>query len=155
MSLVFRIARLCGFMWLTIHSAYSFTRQDDRVAEAEENLRNGKLTQAVALLDEVLKADPENIRALTLLEWASLLLQLNGKFQERADVGKVSPADVPPGNTGGKWIFASPGLSLQITDVLSAYSFVQIPVYQKVNGIQQTAKINLQFGLSANFGLLE
>lgn len=86
---------------------------------------------------------------------ASLLLQFNGKFQELADVGNVNPADVPPGNTGGNWVFASPGLSFQITDVLSAYSYFQIPIYQKVNGIQQTARVNMQFGLSANVGLLD
>lgn len=93
--------------------------------------------------------------AYQFVKRASLLLQFNGKFQERADVGNVNPADVPPGNTGGSWVFVSPGLNFQISDALSAYSYFQIPVYQKVNGIQQTAAVNLQFGLSANFGLLD
>jgi len=90
-----------------------------------------------------------------MVKHASLLLQFNGKFQEKANPGMVSVTDSPPGNTGGKWIFASPGLSIQLNDSFSAYSYVQFPIYQDVNGIQQTAPYYLQFGLTFSTGLLE
>jgi hypothetical protein len=90
-----------------------------------------------------------------LVKHASLLLQFNGRFQEKADPGMVSVTDSPPGNTGGKWIFVSPGLSIELNDSFSAYSFVQFPIYQDVNGIQQTAPYYLQFGLTFSGGLLQ
>ncbi len=83
---------------------------------------------------------------------ASFLLQANGKFQDFADVGATGEFRE---NTGGTWIFVSPGLKIQLTDAFSAYMYTQIPVYQNVHGIQQTAKFNLQFGISSNFGLFE
>ncbi|MFQ5641836.1 MAG: hypothetical protein ACE5IR_27995 [bacterium] len=86
---------------------------------------------------------------------ASLLFQINGRFQEKAEPGRVDIGDVPPGNTGGTWVFASPGLRVQLTDAFAAYAITQIPVYQDVNGIQQTSNLNLQFGLSFETGLLE
>jgi hypothetical protein len=82
----------------------------------------------------------------------SLLLQLNGRFQGFADVGTTGE---PRENTGGTWIFASPGLSVQLNDAFAAYSYVQFPVYQNVHGIQQTARLNLRFGIEASVNLLE
>ncbi|RMF57319.1 MAG: hypothetical protein D6743_19125 [Calditrichaeota bacterium] len=86
---------------------------------------------------------------------ATLLFQINGRFQEKADPGRVDIGDVPPGNTGGTWIYASPGLRVQLSDSFSAYGIAQLPVYQDVNGIQQTSNLNLQFGVSFETGLLE
>jgi hypothetical protein len=86
------------------------------------------------------------------LKRASLLLQANGMFRDFADVGSTGEF---PQNTGGTWVFVSPGFSLQLDDAISAYMYVQIPVYRNVHGIQQTAKFNLLFGLSAYIGLLE
>jgi len=83
---------------------------------------------------------------------ATFLFQINGKFQGYADVGSTGE---PRENTGGTWIFASPGLSLMVTDVVSAYAFVQFPVYQNVHGIQQTSAVNMQFGISTNVDLLD
>ncbi len=85
------------------------------------------------------------------LERASFLLQVNGRFQDYADVGTTGEFR---GNTGGTWIFLSPGLSLQLSDALSGLTYVQIPIYQRVNGIQQTSKFNLLFSLSYRLNLL-
>jgi hypothetical protein len=82
---------------------------------------------------------------------AALLLQINLRYQGKADPGET---DEPRENTGGTWILASPGLRILLNDTFSAYSYVQFPVYQNVNGIQQTAKVYLHFGLSANVNLL-
>jgi hypothetical protein len=83
---------------------------------------------------------------------ANLLLQLNGKFQGKADVGETGE---PGENTGGTFVYLSPGLNVDVMPHLSAYGYLQIPVYQRVNGIQQTSRYNIQFGLSADIGLLD
>jgi hypothetical protein len=82
---------------------------------------------------------------------ASLLFQANGRFQDFADVGTTGEFRE---DTGGTWIFASPGLSFQLADAFSAYGYVQLPIYQNVHGIQQTAKVNLLFGVSYKIDLL-
>ncbi len=81
---------------------------------------------------------------------AAFLLQVNGMSRGYADVG--STAEIR-GNTGGTWIFISPGMSVQINDMFSANGFVQLPVYINVHGIQQAAAFNFQLGLSANFSM--
>lgn len=81
---------------------------------------------------------------------ASVLLQLNGRFQDFADVGNTGE---PRENTGGTWIFLSPGLGLSLTPGLSGNVFVQLPVYQNVHGIQQTALYNLSMSLSYSFSV--
>ena len=82
----------------------------------------------------------------------SLLFQANGRWQDFANTGTTGEFR---SNTGGTWIFLSPGASFQFNHAFSAYSYAQVPVYQKVNGIQQVAKLNLQAGLSANVTLLK
>jgi hypothetical protein len=86
------------------------------------------------------------------LERAALMLQVNGRFQRFAEVGSTGE---PREDTGGTWIFVSPGLSLRLGEFLSAYTYVQLPVYQHVHGIQQTARANLLFGLSYDLDLLK
>ncbi|MBI1807903.1 MAG: hypothetical protein HYR76_12730 [Ignavibacteria bacterium] len=85
-----------------------------------------------------------------LADHANVLLQVNGRFQNFADVGST---DEPGDNTGGTWIYFSPGIGLQLNDALSSVVYVQVPIYQNVHGIQQTAKFNLSFGLTYNFDL--
>ena len=83
---------------------------------------------------------------------ASALLQANGRFQGFADVGTTGE---PRENTGGTWMYLSPGLSLQLNDALTGSMYVQLPLYQDVHGIQQTAKYHLAFNLSYSFNLDE
>ena len=83
---------------------------------------------------------------------AYFLFQVNAMVRAKANVGST---DELPTNTGGTWIFASPGLRLEINDMLSAFTYFQLPVYQHVNGIQQGAPFYLQVGFSASVGLIE
>jgi hypothetical protein len=87
-----------------------------------------------------------------LLNHLNILLQANGMFRDFADVGSTGEY---PQNTGGTWIFLSPGLNLRLSDSFSAFGYVQLPVYLNVHGIQQTSKFNLQFGVSADMNLFE
>jgi hypothetical protein len=77
-----------------------------------------------------------------------LSLQLQGNFRARAkdDVG-LSVED-NPGNTGSTVVFVSPGLSVQVLPATTIYGLFQVPVYQRVNGIQLVARSNLYVGLT-------
>ncbi len=90
--------------------------------------------------------------AYQFLARATALLQVNGRLQGYADVGST---EEPRGNTGGTWIFLSPGLEFQFAEGFRGRTYVQFPVYQNVNGIQQTARYNLFFNLNYVFDLGE
>jgi hypothetical protein len=50
-------------------------------------------------------------------------------------------------NTGGAWVFATPGLRLRLAGLLTFHGAVQLPVYERVNGIQIVAPRNFVAGL--------
>jgi hypothetical protein len=77
-----------------------------------------------------------------------LSLQLQGNLRVRAkdDVG-LSVED-NPGNTGSTVVFLSPGLSVQALPATTIYGLLQVPVYQRVNGIQLVARSNLYVGIT-------
>lgn len=81
---------------------------------------------------------------------ASVLFQLNGRFQDYADVGITGE---PRENTGGAWVYASPGIELDLGASFSGNVYLQLPLYQNVHGIQQTSKFNLSIGLGYFFSL--
>ena len=53
-----------------------------------------------------------------------------------------------PDDTGGRYVFLSPGASYTLTTQLQLYGFVQLPLYQYVNGTQLTADWSAVAGLS-------
>ena len=75
-----------------------------------------------------------------------LMLQLNYLYKDR-DSGPESEPD----DTGGRFLYASPGASWNPTPDLQLYAFLQLPVYQRVNGIQLTADHALVVGASTRF----
>ena len=75
-----------------------------------------------------------------------LMLQLN--FLHKA---RDSGSDAEPEDSGGKFLFLSPGVSYMLTQSLQAYGFVQLPLYQYVNGVQLTADWAVAAGLSWRF----
>ncbi len=44
-----------------------------------------------------------------------------------------------PDNSGGRFVYASPGFSYVLLEKLQAYAFLQLPLYQHVKGVQLTA----------------
>ena len=72
----------------------------------------------------------------------------NADFRGKDDVGDT---DEDPNHTGRTSIFVSPGLRIGLPGGIAAYWAVQIPVYQRVNGIQLTARQNLLGGIQARF----
>jgi hypothetical protein len=76
----------------------------------------------------------------------SLMLQLNALHKDR-DRG----SDAEPADSGGKTVAVSPGISYMVNKNVQLYSFVQLPVYQYVNGVQLTADWAFVAGISTRF----
>lgn len=45
----------------------------------------------------------------------------------------------------------SPGITYSLTPAVQLYAFVQVPVYQRVNGVQLVADRSYAVGVSAQF----
>ena len=76
----------------------------------------------------------------------ALLLQLNTLWKER-DAG----ANAEPEDSGGTFVHLSPGVGVTLGDKTQLYGFVQLPIYQNVNGVQLTADWSIAAGLSHRF----
>jgi hypothetical protein len=72
---------------------------------------------------------------------------LSGDFRVRAkdDPGNT---DAEAGHTGGTAAFVSPGLRVNVAEKTAFYGIVQVPVYQRVNGINLVSDFNLYLGVS-------
>jgi len=75
-----------------------------------------------------------------------LLLQLNTVWK-----GHDSGSEAEPNDSGGRYVFISPGITFAITNRVNIYGFVQLPIYQYVNGLQLVAKQAYSVGVSAQF----
>jgi hypothetical protein len=69
-------------------------------------------------------------------------LQLNIKTE-----GREHGAQADTANSGGTLAYLSPGLTAELSGRASAFVFVQLPVYQHVNGLQLEPKWILSVGL--------
>ena len=69
-------------------------------------------------------------------------LQLNLKAESREHGAE---ADTP--NSGGTLAYLSPGVTAELTAKSSAFVFVQVPVYQRVNGLQLEPRWLLSTGV--------
>ncbi len=83
-----------------------------------------------------------------LTQSVHLLGQLNGRMTAKDDVGAT---DENRNLTGGRYLYLSPGLRVAVSHRTSIYGFVQLPIYQHVNGIQLTSKANYVAGIRKSF----
>jgi hypothetical protein len=74
------------------------------------------------------------------------LLQLNALYRVRDGGAEAEPED-----TGGSFVHLSPGLGWDVDERFRLYGFVQLPLYQHVNGVQLVADWALVAGLSRRF----
>lgn len=74
------------------------------------------------------------------------LLQVNGQIKQR-DRG----SEAEPDTTGGSFVWLSPGVAYAVGRRQEIYSLLQLPLYQRVNGIQLTADYALIVGFNARF----
>lgn len=73
-------------------------------------------------------------------------LQLNLKAESREHGANADTA-----NSGGTLAYLSPGVTAEITPRASGFVFVQLPVYQRVNGLQLEPRWILSAGLRCAF----
>ena len=78
-----------------------------------------------------------------------LTAQLNSRFRGKDGVGRT---DALRDNTGGTWVYASPGLRIRTGLRFAWYGLVQIPVVQRVNRIQIVAPYHAMVGTSFQLG---
>lgn len=78
-------------------------------------------------------------------QWG-VMVQLNALYRSRDGGLQAEPED-----SGGRFLFASPGISYAMAKNLQLYGFVQLPLYQYVNGVQLTADWALVAGISMRF----
>ena len=74
------------------------------------------------------------------------MLQVNGQFK-----GRDSGANAEPDDSGQRQVFITPGVTWAFSRDAQAYAFVQLPVYQAVNGVQLTADWSALAGVSFRF----
>lgn len=79
-------------------------------------------------------------------EKLGLMLQVNALIR-----GRDSGDQAEPGDSGGRSLFLSPGVSYALTPAAQVYGFIQLPLYQYVNGVQLTARRAVALGLSTRF----
>lgn len=75
----------------------------------------------------------------------SLLGQANFRLRGKDDVAE---SGVEEQDTGGSVLYLSPGVRFAVSPGTSIYSLVQIPAYQRVNGIQVVSEANLYVGVT-------
>jgi hypothetical protein len=75
--------------------------------------------------------------------------QVNARVRARDDVGTT---DASRDDTGGTWLYTSPGLLYRPPGPIAWSLFVQLPVYQRVNRIQLTAPANVYLAVSLGAG---
>ena len=84
--------------------------------------------------------------AYLLTKIVSISGQVNTRISGR---DKFIDLDVP--STGGEFIFFTPGVRLAVSDDVSIYSHVQLPIYQRVNDENLVEDYGLMLGVSYGF----
>ncbi len=87
---------------------------------------------------------------------AGLSHRLNEKVLASLQVnGRQAPHDEFHGqtvpSTGGRWIYITPGITVQASPNTALYTHLQLPVYQYVNDVNLVPRYGLIFGISHVF----
>lgn len=73
-------------------------------------------------------------------------LQLNVRAEGR-ESGRNADVD----NSGATLVYLSPGLTVNVSSALQVYAFAQVPVAQRVNGLQLEPRFSVSVGLHLTF----
>lgn len=73
-------------------------------------------------------------------------IQINARVS-----GKDSGANASPDDSGGKTLYLSPGVTFPVTEKVKVYAFVQLPIYQNLNGYQLAPKYTVSVGTRFEF----
>lgn len=75
-----------------------------------------------------------------------LMAQINALSRGRDRGDEAEPED-----TGGRFLFFTPGVSMALSQEAQLYAFIQQPLYQRVHGVQLTADRAYTAGVSFRF----
>ena len=73
-------------------------------------------------------------------------MQLNLRHRAR-DTG----TQAEPANSGSTRAEISPGITLGVGQASTLYAYLQVPIYQRVNGIQLVPRSSLAVGWTSDF----
>jgi hypothetical protein len=73
-------------------------------------------------------------------------LQINARASRKDSGDNASPDD-----SGGRTVYLSPGVSFPLTDKMKGYAFLQLPIYQNLNGYQLAPKYTVSVGTRFEF----
>lgn len=73
-------------------------------------------------------------------------LQVNVRSEKRE-----SGAQADVANSGATLVYLSPGATWTVTEQVKVYGFVQVPIYQRVNGLQLEPRTSLSVGVHYTF----
>lgn len=76
----------------------------------------------------------------------ALMLQFNAHYKGRDAGDEAEPED-----SGSRTLSISPGITFAVAPAVQLYAFVQLPLYQNVNGVQLVAERSYAVGVSAQF----
>lgn len=86
-----------------------------------------------------------------ITSWFDLRTQVNARMRAHDDRGRTHE---PTEFTGGTWIYLSPGGEVRLHERIGFYTYVQLPIYQRVNRIQLTSSMNWLAGFVYRFSVV-
>ncbi len=107
------------------------------------------IQKALNSRDQYKPGDGANLNlGLRFMGWERVTpqLQVNARFVEH-DRG----ANADTVSTGGTLVYLSPGATVRINNQWKLYGFVQLPVYQDVNGVQLAPRWTASAGVNFSF----
>jgi hypothetical protein len=119
-----------------------FSRVGDRVGAFASALLDRPVAERADFRPSTSLGLNAGVRLLTT-GWLTPQLQVNTRFDGREGGGE---GDYD--NSGGTFVYLSPGATAELGERINAYVFVQVPVYQHVNGLQLEPKWLLSTGIS-------
>lgn len=69
------------------------------------------------------------------------------QFNARA-AAKDSGANAAPDDSGGRTLYLSPGVTFEAAEKTHIYAFLQVPVYQNLNGYQLAPRVTASVGVT-------
>jgi hypothetical protein len=111
---------------------------------------------AQAQIDQPLAARADFIPATSLILSSGIRWLNSSRFTPQLQLNvhgenREHGAQADTANSGGTLVYLSPGLTAELATQASAFVFVQLPIYQRVNGLQLEPKWLLSVGLRWKF----
>jgi hypothetical protein len=119
-----------------------FSRLGDRVGAFASALLDQPVAERADFRPSTTLGLNAGVRLLTT-GWLTPQLQVNTRID-----GHESGGEGDYDNSGGTFVYLSPGATAELGERVNAYVFLQVPVYQHVNGLQLEPKWLLSTGIS-------